>query len=775
MPARPRHSSVASRALLAVGVSVSLLTPAHASDPDPRGIAFVIVDLQSGATLASAQPDITQRPVLPGSVMKVAAVAAALESGVIDEHTRIVCTRSIVVDGHRLTCTHPDLHRALTPSEALMHSCNVYVATITAKLPRAALDRSLAALGLPPSSPSASVQASALGLEGTRVPARTLMNAVARVANRTSPLPWKPGTLDVLREGLRGAAQHGTAAALGAAGIDALAKTGTVDVGGLSQGLVVGVTPASHPTRGFALLAAGGAGVDAAGLIATRLRALPATNGAPRPSAAPAALPTQGRSATPPTPAGAAVRRTDNRDVEIVRVGLAQPNGRYAVREMTLDEYVAGVVAGEAAAGSAPAALDALAIAVRTYTLANRNRHTAAGFDLCDLTHCQVFRRPNSGSEDAAMRTAGRYLSEHGQAAHIFYTASCGGFSERAPNVWRGAADPGFLPSKADPACANESAWRDQIDARDLLRALRVGGFNGDTLRSLAVSQRSASGRAAWLHLDGVTPDEISGDNLRTLVGRTLGWQHIRSTLFSVSRTSAGFEFSGSGAGHGVGLCVIGSAARARDGSSAEEILRNYFPGLTLATLGNHEPSTFPLRITLPQQDEQSRAPLTTIAASALRAVAAALDAPLTTPIALRFHPTVESYQRATGQPWFTSAATHGHVVDLLPVTVLRQRGLLESTLRHELAHAVTSDVLQRAPLWVQEGVAMWASRSGTAGTQTPQGVTTGTGVSCPSDADFTRASSAETLRKVYAAAEQCYVRDLAKGRSWRTWPRAAD
>ena len=221
MPARPRVTSVASRALLAVGVSVSLLTPTHLTAADSRGIAYVIVDLQSGATLASAQPEITERPILPGSVMKVAAIAAALESGVIDDRTRIVCSRSIVVDGHTLTCTHPDLHRAMTASEALTHSCNVYVATVTARLPRAALDRSLAALGLPPSSASASVRASALGLEGTKVPARTLMNAVARVANRTSPLPWKPGTLDVIREGLHGAAHHGTAAALGAAGIDA--------------------------------------------------------------------------------------------------------------------------------------------------------------------------------------------------------------------------------------------------------------------------------------------------------------------------------------------------------------------------------------------------------------------------------------------------------------------------------------------------------------------------------------------------------------------------
>ena len=43
-------------------------------------------------------------------------------------------------------------------------------------------------------------------------------------------------------------------------------------------------------------------------------------------------------------------------------------------------------------AESPPAALEALAITIRTYALANRDRHRADGFDLCDETHCQVVR-----------------------------------------------------------------------------------------------------------------------------------------------------------------------------------------------------------------------------------------------------------------------------------------------------------------------------------------------------------------------------------------------
>lgn len=162
------------------------------------------------------------------------------------------------------------------------------------------------------------------------------------------------------------------------------------------------------------------------------------------------------------------------------------------------------------------------------------------------------------------------------------------------------------------------------------------------------------------------------------------------------------------------------------------------------------------------------------IASTSLRLVSAALGTPTSTPVFLRFHPTIESYQRATGQPWFTSASTRGHTIDLLPAPVLQQRGLLESTLRHEFAHAITGDRLRGAPLWVHEGVAVWAARGRSKADSAPKR-RAAAALNCPADSAFTNATSADALRRVYDLAEQCYVRDRAAGRSWRTWVRAAN
>jgi SpoIID/LytB domain protein len=98
--------------------------------------------------------------------------------------------------------------------------------------------------------------------------------------------------------------------------------------------------------------------------------------------------------------------------------------------------YVARVLAGEGEPGAPEATQQALAIAIRTFAVFNAGRHGRDGFDLCDTTHCQVPRAANASSRRAALATAGRVLAYKGAVAEVFYSASCGGRSENAAEVW---------------------------------------------------------------------------------------------------------------------------------------------------------------------------------------------------------------------------------------------------------------------------------------------------------------------------------------------------
>jgi hypothetical protein len=297
-------------------------------------------------------------------------------------------------------------------------------------------------------------------------------------------------------------------------------------------------------------------------------------------------------------------------------------------------------------------------------------------------------------------------------------------------------------------------------------------------------------------------------------VGRTLGWQLVRSTSFDVAPSGNGYRFRGVGYGHGVGLCVIGAGKRAARGETAGQILRAYFGDLahdtasaatTAAragrpTAGPHigappaprsgpppappigaAPPSAPapataaatpappavvtardLRLALPPDLEPERAFLIDLVRTTRAHVAtrAGLNEPDT--MAVTVHPTVEAFGRVTGQPWWVASSTVGAEIDLMPLAELRRRGTLESTLRQAVAHVVLDPALKTRPAWVRAGAAAYFLAP--AGPERPPGAR----VSCPSDAELLRPVSGGAEREAFSRADRCFRRQIAQGRQWR-------
>jgi stage II sporulation protein D len=75
----------------------------------------------------------------------------------------------------------------------------------------------------------------------------------------------------------------------------------------------------------------------------------------------------------------------------------------------------------------------------------------------------------------------------------------------------------------------------------------------------------------------------------------------------------------------------------------------------------------------------------------------------------LRVFPTLDAYRNTTGQPGWIAAYTRGHVISLQPLAILKEKGTLESTLRHELIHLlVESHAHADTPLWFREGLVLY-------------------------------------------------------------------
>jgi stage II sporulation protein D len=796
-------------ALLISLCAVLLTAPVGGRGQTARAVAWRLIDVASGQTVDGSTPSSIDVPSLPGSVLNLPTLIAALESGAIKPDTRFACPGFAEVDGRRIACAHPRIRRPLSAAEALAYSCNHYFAEVGARLSRERLNAVLASLGLPAAKPATPLGLAAIGVDAAPVAPSALLRAFVRIVAGPNALPLRPATRSVVVEGLRGAALFGTAAGFGGRGIQALAKTGTAASSGSGQqGVVVAMWPADAPQRAAVVVVSGGSGPDAA-LVAADI----ARTG--RPAAAPVApLATAASSVPAPAvaaPSPASVPSSVMDEPTQIRVGFSQGRSAYSARALPLEDYVARVLAGEAAARSRPAALEALAITVRTFALANRNRHGKDGFDLCTTTHCQVLREPTAATRAAAASTAGLVLAWHGQPASVYYTASCGGRTERPSNVWPGAEDPPFMPSQPDAACAGQPRWVTEIPAADLVRALRSAGFSGVQLRDVRIVSRNESGRVNQLEVRGLTPAQISGQALRVAVGRELGWQLLKSTSFDVIRSGPGYRFTGRGYGHGVGFCVIGATNRADTGASRADILAAYFPGLQVTAASRLKPvdqvtaaraaarpalgsgdaadddaeadtsATPPAPVAvastavtsppgivlrLPEADERAREWIQSLAGRALDAAASRSGRPVPQAIEIVFYASQDAFTRATREPWWTPALTRGARIELQPVTALRQRSLLERTLAHEIAHIVTAPGLVGRPEWVKEGAAMFASGEITEA-QIAARARAKPGVGCPSDPEVRRAVSAAAARDAYMRAGECFAWALGQGRRW--------
>jgi stage II sporulation protein D len=258
------------------------------------------------------------------------------------------------------------------------------------------------------------------------------------------------------------------------------------------------------------------------------------------------------------------------------------------VEEVPLEDYVAAVLPPEI--GRAPAAaLEAQAVAARSYALARAERHLEDGADLCDGTHCQVFRGLAASTEDsrrAAAATRGLVLTQKGRVIAAPFHSVCGGRTARPRDVWDDEEIPD-LASVEDDAClaAPGSTWSFAIP-RAALPSLS-GSFGLPEARFLEIYGHDASGRVSMVRFaaPGGQSRVARGFEFRRVASEIWGWASVRSTDFTLEETRAAYLLAGRGTGHGAGMCQAGAIVRAKRGESRDAILGLYYRGARVESL----------------------------------------------------------------------------------------------------------------------------------------------------------------------------------------------
>ena len=266
------------------------------------------------------------------------------------------------------------------------------------------------------------------------------------------------------------------------------------------------------------------------------------------------------------------------------------------VAELTMADYLWGVVAAEMPAAFEPEALRAQAVCARTYSLwkLQAKSHQADGADICaDSSCCQAYLSP----QDAAQRwgesaapgyqakiaaavadTDGQVLTYEGAPIQAVFFSSAAGATEDAQAVW-GRALP-YLVSVDSPEGEEVPNYRSTVTltADQVKKTVAEAGLDCDLSGGpsgwFQDLTRTASGRVAAVKLGGV---ELSGGACRSLFA-------LRSACFDVTEQDGTFTFTVTGYGHGVGMSQYGANAMAREGAGWRDILTHYYTGAQLQT-----------------------------------------------------------------------------------------------------------------------------------------------------------------------------------------------
>ncbi|HUN79860.1 MAG TPA: SpoIID/LytB domain-containing protein [Solirubrobacteraceae bacterium] len=207
------------------------------------------------------------------------------------------------------------------------------------------------------------------------------------------------------------------------------------------------------------------------------------------------------------------------------------------VKRMNIETYVRGVVGAEMPGDWPAAALEAQAVASRTYALTDHAG--GARFDVYADTRSQVYlgaRAQTAATNSAVAATAGQIVTYQGQPAITYFFASSGGATESVQNGFPGAAPEPWLVGVPDPYDQGPlHSWSLSMSfasAGRRLRGLYRGRFRGIEVLRRGYSPRIVAARVLGSRGD----DEVTGPELEERLGLDSTWAY-----FSV-RTAAGVQ-----------------------------------------------------------------------------------------------------------------------------------------------------------------------------------------------------------------------------------------
>ena len=277
------------------------------------------------------------------------------------------------------------------------------------------------------------------------------------------------------------------------------------------------------------------------------------------------------------------------------------------IKEITVSDYLKGVLPAEMPPEYDMEALKAQAVVARTYLYQKIAAGGHSGADICDSpAHCQAYYNleqidsiweKSKGWDKATRDIYAKKVAEavnstdniavtyNGEYIRAYFHACSGGKTESVSNIW-GKQDIPYLVSVESPGEEDYKNYTSKVkmSVSDLQTKLNentsiqcnINENRGDVVRVLSYTD---TGRVDKVEIGGVI---YTAEKLRTLLG-------LRSTNFKVEYENKEVTFNVTGNGHGVGMSQVGSNYYAGKGYTFDKIITHYYTGVDVTYINKEE------------------------------------------------------------------------------------------------------------------------------------------------------------------------------------------
>ena len=294
----------------------------------------------------------------------------------------------------------------------------------------------------------------------------------------------------------------------------------------------------------------------------------------------------------------------DNKIKDNIKVKITSTG---EIKELTVNEYLKGVLPSEMPPEYSIEALKAQAVVARTYLYQKIVAGGHGDADICDsAAHCQAYYSTDRILEiwekskgwdkekrdihakkvaEAVEQTENIAVTYKGKYIRAYFHACSGGKTENVSNIWGKQNIPYLVSveSLGEEDYKNYSS-KVKLNVSDLQAKLNdeqsikcnINVDRGDIVKILSYTN---TGRVDKVEIGGVI---YTAEKLRTLLG-------LRSTNFNVEYENGEVIFKVTGNGHGVGMSQVGANYYAKQGYTFDKIITHYYTGVDVTYINRED------------------------------------------------------------------------------------------------------------------------------------------------------------------------------------------